>query len=61
VPKQPYVMTDEQLRWCIDNCDDTAGYLIKESTIKYFIEYFVNVELQRRSLRARLRRLIGRK
>jgi len=45
-----FTMSDEAMRAICDDCDDTAGYLFKESTLRYFIEREVNRDRQVRSL-----------
>lgn len=38
-----FTLTDEQKKWIVDQCDDTAGLLVKESTLHYLIEHFANL------------------
>ena len=46
--KQPYELSDEDLSIIIDSLDDTGGYLIKESELRYWIERAVNEDRKRR-------------
>ena len=41
-PKGVYRMSDDERRRVLNELDDTAGYLIKESTLRYEIERVVN-------------------
>ncbi len=43
-----YKLTDEDLATIIDSLDDTAGFLIKESTLRYWIERIVNEDREER-------------
>ena len=40
-----FELTESDMRIMIAGLDDTAGHLIKESTLKYWIEHFVNKEI----------------
>lgn len=40
--KEPYKLSDEDLEIITESLDDTAGYLIKASTLRYWIERIVN-------------------
>ena len=40
--RQKYKLSDKYLETITDSLDDTAGYLIKGSTLKYWIERIVN-------------------
>ncbi len=44
----PYKLSDKELSTIIDSLDDTAGFLIKESTLRYWIERIVNEDRERR-------------
>jgi len=44
-----FKLSDERMRAIVDDCDDTAGMLIKESTLRYFIEKAVNDDREDRS------------
>lgn len=46
--KQPYKLSEEGLFNIVNSLDDTAGFLIKESTLKYWIERMVNEDRKRR-------------
>ncbi len=46
--KKPYKLPDEALSAITDSLDDTAGFLIKESTLRYWIERIVNEDRERR-------------
>lgn len=46
--RKPYKLSDQGLSAIIDNLDDTAGFLIKESTLRYWIERIVNEDRERR-------------
>lgn len=37
-----YKLTDKVLSTIVESLDDTAGFLIKESTLRYWIEKIVN-------------------
>ena len=37
-----YKMTDDERRRMVGGLDDTAGYLVKESTLRYIVEDAVN-------------------
>ncbi len=39
-----FKLSDRQMQKIIDSLDETGGFLIKESELKYWIEYFVNNE-----------------
>lgn len=39
---EQFKLSNERMQEIIDDCDDTAGMLIKESTLRYFIEKAVN-------------------
>lgn len=45
---RPYKLSEHYLSVIIDSLDDTAGFLIKESTLKYYIEKLVNEDRERR-------------
>lgn len=40
--RKPYHMSDDELRRAVDELDDTAGFLVKEATLKFLIEDAVN-------------------
>ena len=44
----PYKLSDKELSTIIDSLDDTAGFLIKDATLKYWIERIVNEDRERR-------------
>ena len=44
----PYKLSDKDLSAIIDSLDDTAGFLIKESTLRYWIERIVNEDRESR-------------
>jgi len=46
--KQPYKLSEKDLSAIVDSLDDTAGFLIKESTLRYWIERIVNEDKERR-------------
>ena len=46
--KEPYKLSDDYLSVITDSLDDTAGFLIKESTLRYWIERIVNEDRERR-------------
>ena len=46
--KQSYKLSDKALSIIIDSLDDTGGYLIKESELRYWIERIVNEDRERR-------------
>ena len=39
---EEFKMSDKDFDKIIDSLDETAGFLIKESELRYWIEYFVN-------------------
>ncbi len=43
-----YKLSDKDLSTIVDSLDDTAGFLIKESTLRYWIERIVNEDRERR-------------
>jgi len=43
-----FKVTTEQEKWIEDQLDDTAGYLVKMSTLRYLIEKFVNEDREER-------------
>ncbi len=44
----PYKLSEKDLFTIVDSLDDTAGFLIKESTLRYWIERKVNEDRERR-------------
>ncbi|GAG69763.1 unnamed protein product [marine sediment metagenome] len=46
--KQPYKLSDTGLSTIVDSLDETGGYLIKESELRYWIERIVNEDRERR-------------
>jgi len=47
-PKNPFVLSDEQLQQMTDDLDGTCGWLIKDSELKYWIAKFVNEDREQR-------------
>lgn len=47
--RDDFKITPEQEKWIEEQLDDTAGYLVKMSTLKYLIEKFVNEEIKNRT------------
>jgi len=41
-----FKISSEQEKWIEDQCDDTAGMLVKMSTLKFIIEKFVNEQIE---------------
>lgn len=39
----PFELTELEMDMIVDSLDDTGGYLIKESELKHWIEYYVNL------------------
>jgi len=52
-----FLLSEEDFEKMIDSFDDTAGYLIKGTTLRFFIESFVNKE--RDDLKKRIAELEG--
>jgi len=48
--KEPFKLSDDHLELITDSLDDTAGYLIKASTLRYWIERIVNEEIEKGGL-----------
>jgi len=46
--RQPYHLSVEQLLTIIDSLDDTGGFVIKESELRFWIERIVNEDRKRR-------------
>ena len=46
--RQPYKLPDMYLSFIINNLDETSGFLIKESELRYWIERIVNEDRKRR-------------
>jgi len=44
-----FELSNDNLISIIDSLDDTGGYLIKASELRYWIEYFVNKDRKQRS------------
>jgi len=50
MPTEPYKLSDTELATVIENLDETGGYLIKESELRFWIEHFVNTDRALRML-----------
>lgn len=46
--KESYKLSDDDLEVITDSLDDTAGYLIKASTLRHWIEKIVNEDREKR-------------
>lgn len=46
---EQFKLTQEALDFIIDSLDDTGGFIIKEKELRYWIEYFVNLDRQNRA------------
>ena len=44
----PFKLTDKQMEDVVDQCDDDAGFLVKESTLRWLIERAVNEDRKTR-------------
>lgn len=53
---QPFKCTDNDLRWIVDRLDDTGGYLVKESELRFFIEHFVRLDREERTVWKKIKR-----
>ena len=42
-----FKLSDEELKSIYNSLDDTGGHLIKESELKFWIEFFVNREMKK--------------
>ena len=45
---KPFKLTEREMRSLVWECDDTAGMLVKESTLRFFIERAVNEDRKER-------------
>jgi len=46
---KPFKLTEREMRSLVWECDDTAGMLVKESTLRFFIERAVNEDRKERA------------
>jgi len=46
---EPFKLTAREMEGIIDECDDTAGMLVKESTLRFFSERAVNEDRKERA------------
>lgn len=53
-----FTLPDSEMNRIVDSLDETSGILIKESELKYWIEYFVNqnIDIVHHSLDANFER-----
>ncbi len=56
--QETFKCTDEDLTWMVERMDDTGGYLVKGGELKFFVEHFVRLDREQRSLKNRLKRLL---
>lgn len=48
--RKPFKLSEHYLSVIIDSLDQTGGFLIKESELRYWIEKIVNEDRERRQL-----------
>lgn len=41
-----FILTDGEFSAIIDSLDETAGFLIKESELRYWVEFFANKHVE---------------
>ncbi len=46
--KEPFKLSEHYLSTIIDSLDQTGGFLVKESELRYWIERIVNEDRERR-------------
>ena len=42
-----FKLSDKQMEKIVDSLDGTGGFLVKESELRYWIEYFVDREIKK--------------
>jgi hypothetical protein len=53
---KPFKCTEEDENWMAEHMDETGGYLVKGSELRWFVEHFVEKDRKERSVINRIKR-----